>query len=88
MGNSPLIYRLASCIDERINIWSMIERWLLKLASDNSTAEVMIQPEVEKESPAEKPVKQPRKKPTPLPPEFRKSLRVSEQQDKKPCGSA
>jgi DNA segregation ATPase FtsK/SpoIIIE, S-DNA-T family len=66
------------------NIWSMLERWLLKLASDKPTAEVTIQPEVEKESPAEKPVKQPRKKPTPLPPEFRKSLRVSEHQDKKP----
>jgi S-DNA-T family DNA segregation ATPase FtsK/SpoIIIE len=66
------------------NIWSILERWLLKLASDNSTAEVTIQPEAEKESPVEKPVKQPRKKPTPLPPEFRKSLRVSEHQDKKP----
>jgi S-DNA-T family DNA segregation ATPase FtsK/SpoIIIE len=67
-----------------LNIWSMLERWLLKLASDNPTTEVTIQPEVEKESPAEKPVKQPRKKPTQLPPEFRKSLRVSEHQDKKP----
>ena len=66
------------------NIWSMLERWLLKLASDKPTAEVAIQPEVEKELPAEKPVKQPRKKPTPLPPEFRKSLRVSEHLDKKP----
>lgn len=67
------------------NIWSMLEQWLLKLASDNSTAEVTIQPEVENESPVEKPVKQPRKKPTPLPPEFRKSLRFSENQDKKPA---
>jgi S-DNA-T family DNA segregation ATPase FtsK/SpoIIIE len=66
------------------NIWSMLERWLLKLASDNSTAELTIQPHVEKESPVEKTVKQPRKKPTPLPPEFRKSLRVSEHQDTKP----
>ncbi len=66
------------------NIWSILEQWLLKLAGDNPSAEVMIQPEVEKESPAEKPAKQPRKKSTPLPPEFRKSLRVSEHQDKKP----
>jgi S-DNA-T family DNA segregation ATPase FtsK/SpoIIIE len=66
------------------NIWSILERWLLKLAADNPPAEVMIQPAVEKESPAEKPAKQPRKKSTPLPPEFRKSLRVPEHQDKKP----
>ena len=66
------------------NVWTLLERWLLKLAGDNSPAEVTIQPEVEKESPAEKPAKQPHKKSTPLPPEFRKSLRVSEHQDKKP----
>ena len=67
-----------------LNVWTLLERWLLKLAGDNSPAEVTIQPEVEKESPAEKPAKQLHKKSTPLPPEFRKSLRVSEHQDKKP----
>jgi S-DNA-T family DNA segregation ATPase FtsK/SpoIIIE len=66
------------------NVWHMLEQWLLKLAGDNPTANVTIQPELEKESPAEKLAKQPRKKPTLLPPEFRKSLRVSEHQDKKP----
>ena len=66
------------------NVWSMLESWLLKLAGDNPTADVTIQPEVEQESPAEKPAKQPRKKSAPLPPEFRKSLRVSEHQDQKP----
>jgi S-DNA-T family DNA segregation ATPase FtsK/SpoIIIE len=66
------------------NVWSMLEHWLLKLAGDNPPAEAMIQPEVEQELPVEKPAKQPRKKSTPLPPEFRKSLRVSDHQDKKP----
>jgi S-DNA-T family DNA segregation ATPase FtsK/SpoIIIE len=66
------------------NVWAMLERWLLKLAGENTPAEVAIQPEVGPESPAEKPAKQPPKKPAPLPPEFRKSLRVSEHQDKKP----
>jgi DNA segregation ATPase FtsK/SpoIIIE, S-DNA-T family len=66
------------------NVWAMLERWLLKLAGENTPAEVTIQPKGETESPAEKPAKQPPKKPAPLPPEFRKSLRVSEHQDKKP----
>ena len=66
------------------NVWFMLERWLLKLAGENPPAEVTIQPEVEKEAAVEKPAKQPRKKPAPLQPEFRKSLRVSEHQDKKP----
>ena len=66
------------------NVWSLLERWLLKLAGENAAAEVTIQAEVEKEASAEKPAKQPRRKSTALPPEFRKSLRVSDQQDKKP----
>ena len=66
------------------NVWPMIERWLLKLAGENTPAEVTIQPEVEKDLPVEKPAKQARKQPPALPPEFRKSLRVSEHQDKKP----
>ena len=66
------------------NVLSLLERWLLKLAGENAAAEVTIQAEVEKEASAEKPAKQPRRKSTALPPEFRKSLRVSDQQDKKP----
>jgi len=66
------------------NVWSLLERWLLKLAGENAAAEVTIQAEMEKETSAEKPAKQPRRKSTALPPEFRKSLRVSDHQDKKP----
>ncbi|MGZ9163948.1 MAG: DNA translocase FtsK [Anaerolineales bacterium] len=83
-GNLILFTMWLLALMSGFNVWSMLERWLLKLAGDNPLAEVTIQPEVEQESPAEKPAKQPRKKSTPLPPEFRKSLHVSENQDKKP----
>ncbi|MGZ9224491.1 MAG: DNA translocase FtsK [Anaerolineales bacterium] len=83
-GNLILFTMWLLALMSGFNVWSMLERWLLKLAGDNPLAEVTIQPEVEQESPAEKPAKQPRKKSTPLPPEFRKSLRISENQDKKP----
>jgi DNA segregation ATPase FtsK/SpoIIIE, S-DNA-T family len=71
------------------NVWALIERSLMKLAGENLPVEAVAQPEVEvkEEEPVveEKKEKQPRKKPAPLPPEFRKSLRVAEHQDKKPA---
>ena len=69
------------------NLWALIERGLTKLAGENLTVETIIQPEVQEEAPViqEKKEKQPRKKAEQLPPEFRKSLRVSEHQDKKPA---
>ena len=69
------------------NVWALIERSLTKLAGENPPVETVIQPEVQEEAPVveEKKEKQPRKKTEPLPPEFRKSLRVSEHQDKKPA---
>jgi S-DNA-T family DNA segregation ATPase FtsK/SpoIIIE len=69
------------------NIWALLERSLLKLAGEAPSVEAVTQPEVQKEAPAEeeKKEKQARKKSAPLPPEFRKSLRVSEHQDKKPA---
>ncbi|HET8563017.1 MAG TPA: DNA translocase FtsK, partial [Candidatus Binatia bacterium] len=67
-----------------LNVWAMMERWLLKLAGENSPVEVTVEPEVQEEAPLEKPAKTPRKKATPLPPEFRKSLRIQDHQDQKP----
>lgn len=65
-------------------VWAWIERWLLKVAGEEAPVEVVSQPELVKDAQAEKPARQPRKKTSPaLPPEFRKSLRVSEQRDKK-----
>ncbi|HET9588490.1 MAG TPA: DNA translocase FtsK [Anaerolineales bacterium] len=66
------------------NVWSMLERWLMKLAEEKPAAKPVKEPESEREAPVEKPARQPRKKSAPLPPEFRKSLRVEDYQDKKP----
>lgn len=67
------------------NLWAYIERWLMKVADENPPPETVIQPLVPDEAVVEE-AKKPRaerKKPEKLPPEFRKSLKVSEQKDKK-----
>jgi S-DNA-T family DNA segregation ATPase FtsK/SpoIIIE len=70
-------------------VWAMIERWLVKLSGDAPPAEVAAVPDVQEEAPVEQPAapeQQAKKKtPAPLPPEFRKSLKVSDSQDKKPA---
>ena len=69
-------------------IWAIIERWLVKLSGEGQPVEVTAQPEVQSEAPVEDAVveKPARKKPVnPLPAEFRKSLKVTENQDKKPA---
>jgi S-DNA-T family DNA segregation ATPase FtsK/SpoIIIE len=67
------------------NLWAWIERWLMKVAEQEIPVEMSVQPEVKREVVVEKKesTRAARKKSTPLPPEFRKSLRVTEQQDKK-----
>ncbi|MDQ2691876.1 MAG: DNA translocase FtsK 4TM domain-containing protein, partial [Chloroflexota bacterium] len=69
------------------NVWGIVERLLMKLAGEAPVVETAAPPVVEEEPPAveEKREKQVRKKAAPLPPEFRKSLRVAEHQDKKPA---
>lgn len=72
------------------NIWAELERWLLKLAGEGQpepVVETQQPPTVqEEEAVAEKRENGRRKKTAPtLPPEFRKSLKVSEHQDKKPA---
>src|SRR5512138_3461962 len=69
------------------NFWALLERWLLKLAGEAPSVEAVPLPEVPQEVVVEeeKKPKELRKKSTPLPPEFRKSLKVSEHQDKKPA---
>ncbi|NWG06250.1 MAG: DNA translocase FtsK [Chloroflexi bacterium] len=69
-------------------VWALIERWLLKLAGETPPVEITIHPIVPDEAPAEKTesARPSRKKPAnPLPPEFRKSLKVADQKDKKPA---
>ncbi len=68
------------------NLWAVVERWLMKVAEETPPADMILQPEVQEEAPVEekkKKTKADRKKSTPLPPEFRKSLKASEQKDKK-----
>ena len=68
-----------------LGAWAAFERWLLRLAEEPLPVEAPIQPKEEVETEIEKPKREPRKKSaTPLPAEFRKSLKVSEHQDKKP----
>ena len=69
-------------------VWAWIERWLIKLSGENQPVEAGILPEVQGETSTEKTEteRSTRKKSSnPLPPEFRKSLRVAEHQDKKPA---
>ncbi|HET9908352.1 MAG TPA: DNA translocase FtsK [Anaerolineales bacterium] len=69
-----------------LGAWAAFERWLLQLAEEPLPVETVIQPKEELETEIEKPKPEPRKKATPpLPAEFRKSLKVSEHQDKKPA---
>ena len=69
-----------------LGVWAALEGWLLRLAEEPSPVETVIQPTDEEETQIEKPKREPRKKAAPpLPAEFRKSLKVSEHQDKKPA---
>jgi S-DNA-T family DNA segregation ATPase FtsK/SpoIIIE len=67
------------------NLWAWIERWLAKVAEETPPLETVTQPEVQEEAPEEKQEKQraEKKKSAPLPPEFRKSLKMTEQKEKK-----
>lgn len=60
-------------------LWIRLEHWLIRLADDAPGVET-VQEKVVDPAPAQEKT-QPKKKSKPLPPEFRKSLRVSEAQD-------
>ncbi|HMR99779.1 MAG TPA: DNA translocase FtsK [Anaerolineales bacterium] len=68
-------------------IWALLERWLLKLAGEAPPPQAAAQLEIPVEAKAEERSERlTRKKSSApaLPPEFRKSLRVADQKDKKP----
>lgn len=69
------------------NLWAVLEGWLTKVSEEAPPVELVTQPEIREEAPAPKKesTRAERKKATPLPPEFRKSLKLSEQKDKKPA---
>jgi S-DNA-T family DNA segregation ATPase FtsK/SpoIIIE len=67
------------------NLWTRIEQWLAKVAEENPPLEAAPQPEVQEEAQEEKQEKArvEKKRSAPLPPEFRKSLKMAEQKEKK-----
>ena len=71
-----------------LGIWALLERWLLKLAGEAPPPQAAAQLEIPVEAKAEERSERlTRKKSSApaLPPEFRKSLRVADQKDKKPA---
>ena len=71
-----------------LGVWAFLERWLLKLAGEAPPPQLATQLEIPVEAKAgEKPERSTRKKSSApaLPPEFRKSLRIADQKDKKPA---
>jgi len=89
-GTLLMLIPWAFALMSGLNVWAWIERGLLRLAGETSPAIETVMPPTEIVEEAEtvldeKKPKEPRKKPLQLPPEFRKSLRVAEHQDKKPA---
>jgi DNA segregation ATPase FtsK/SpoIIIE, S-DNA-T family len=87
-GTLLLFVLWALAVTTGFGLWAVLERWLLKLSGETQPVESMIQPEIPVEAPVEKMEAAPatKKKPSnPLPPEFRKTLKVSEHEDKKPA---
>jgi S-DNA-T family DNA segregation ATPase FtsK/SpoIIIE len=70
------------------NLWAVLERWLLKVSGEVQPVETVIHPLVPDEAPVdakEESKSAPRRKSNPLPPEFRKSLKVADSKDKRPA---
>ncbi len=66
-------------------LWTRVESWLMQLSGDAPAVESIVEP-VQKEAPILPEEKsKTKKKPAPLPPEFRKSLRVPDSQDSRPA---
>ena len=87
-GTLLLFFLWVLAVMTGFGLWAVLERWLAKLAGETLPVETVIHPLVPDEAPASKTEaeKSPRKKPAnPLPPEFRKSLKASDQKDKKPA---
>jgi DNA segregation ATPase FtsK/SpoIIIE, S-DNA-T family len=87
-GTLLLFVLWALAVTTGFGLWAVLERWLLKLSGETQPVDALSQPEIPVEAPVEKTEVAPaaKKKPAnPLPPEFRKSLKVSENEDKKPA---
>ncbi len=68
-------------------LWIHVEDWLMRIAGDAPPARSVVEPTqaTEEVSVPPKENSKSKKKPAPLPPEFRKSLRVPESQDSRPA---
>jgi S-DNA-T family DNA segregation ATPase FtsK/SpoIIIE len=86
-GTVILVVIWLLAIMSSFGLWQTLEGWLSRLAGDTADVEAgpasAVPPETVS-APAS-PVKSKKKKPSPLPPEFRKSLRVPESQDSRPA---
>jgi len=84
-GTTVLVVALILAGMSAFGLWNAVEMWLLRLSGESPVAEATPTPEAVQEPeevpppPEVKPKS--KKKPAPLPPEFRKSLRVPEAQD-------
>ena len=86
-GTSILVVLWLLAMMSSFRLWQVLENWLSRLAGETAgveTAPESMQPPEEVITPATKAVTK-KKKPAPLPPEFRKSLRVPETQDTHPA---
>jgi S-DNA-T family DNA segregation ATPase FtsK/SpoIIIE len=84
-GTALLFFLWLLAMMSGFKIWALVEKWLTRVAEGTPLVEAVAQPEVKEEAVVEKREKSPaeKKRSTPLPPEFRKSLKVSEHKDKK-----
>ena len=85
-GTAVLLVLWLLALMSGFNLWAWVERWLMKVAGEETPFEMIPQPEVEEEAIVEEKKEKSRaarKKSKPLPAEFRKSLKVAEHQDKK-----
>jgi S-DNA-T family DNA segregation ATPase FtsK/SpoIIIE len=88
-GTLVLFILWALVVMTGFGVWGMLERWLVKMSGETAPVDAVAEPEVQVEAPVEEkivPEATAKKKPAKtLPPEFRKSLKVTENQDKKPA---
>ena len=88
-GTLVLFILWALVVMTGFGVWGMLERWLVKMSGETAPVDTVAEPEVQVEAPVEEKIVREataKKKPAnTLPPEFRKSLKVTENQDKKPA---
>ena len=68
------------------NLWQYVEKWLRRAAGDEVVEDtVSVEVEDAEETPVKEPKRSSKKKSPPLPPEYRKSLSMSDEKDERPA---